>query len=38
MMQALSWLTIAAFALIIISAMNALYVDSLKRRIEELEK
>lgn len=37
MIQAVSWLIVAGLGLSVVAAMNALYVDSLRKRIDELE-
>ena len=37
MIQVISWLIVAGLGLSVVAAMNALYVDSLRKRIEELE-
>jgi hypothetical protein len=38
MIQAISWLIIIGLAVVVYGAMNALYIDSLKTQVRELEE
>jgi hypothetical protein len=38
MIQAISWLIIIGLGVVVYGAMNALYIDSLKTQIREMEE